>query len=98
MSLLETRTGFIARLDGSAQWTLAGELDHDSAPQMLEFAMSVPTPSASLFVRVHDLTFMDVAGWRALRDAHAIVGLHRPMRLIGPTSQVARVVSILGEP
>ena len=98
MSVVETTTGFIARVDSDAQWTLAGELDFDSAPQLVGFARSAPTPCAGLLVRVNDLTFMDAAGWRALCEAHVIIGPHRSMRLIGATRAVARVVSILGTP
>ena len=98
MSLVEIATGFSARLDSHEQWTLSGALDLLSAPEMVEFARSAPSPDMDLTVWVHDLTFMDVAGWRALQEAHEIVGRHRSMRLIGSASPVALVVAILGAP
>lgn len=98
MLLAETTTGFSARLDSGGQWSLTGELDLLSAPDLLQFARSAPTPEVDLSVHVHDLTFIDAAGWRALREAHEIVGRNHPMRLVGAVPAVAIVVAIVGEP
>lgn len=83
------------RIDSPTSWTLFGELDVASAWTLRSIADSAP-PVGYLELWLHRLTFMDAAGWRAMRDVHdRFAG---DLVLVSPTPQVERLLAETGLP
>lgn len=93
-----TTSRFAARADSNARWTLSGELDIDSVPVLVEFAAHAPAPTDGLELWIHELTFADAAGWRALHQIHVHLGLERQLRLVGEAGPVLLLLACCGVP
>lgn len=83
------------RIDSPTSWTLFGELDVATAWTLRSIAESAP-PAGRLELWLHRLTFLDVAGWRALRWVReAYLG---DMVLVSPTPAVEHLLLRIGLP
>jgi hypothetical protein len=89
---------FAARVDTTARWTLSGDLDMAAAPVFSHFAHRAPFPFDGLSLWVHEVTFADTAGWRALHELHRDIGLQRSLRLVGASGPIVLVFECFGAP
>ncbi|MFF7975690.1 anti-sigma factor antagonist [Streptomyces sp. NPDC007905] len=77
--------------------TVGGEIDHDSAPQLLQALTSHDTAAQRTVLDVSGVTFMDSSGINALITAHqAAESLGGWLRLAGPSPSVSRLIEIVG--
>jgi anti-sigma B factor antagonist len=77
--------------------TAAGELDLATAPALAGTVRGLDRAGELVTLDLRALTFMDVAGLRALIDARRFVRrTGRRLQILGPGEQVARVLELTG--
>ena len=75
----------------------AGELDIAGASELAGVIRGLDGSGELVTLDLRALTFMDVAGLRAVLDARRIVGEHgRRMQILGPHHEAARVLELTG--
>jgi ABC-type transporter Mla MlaB component len=90
--------GFVLTALGADRWNLAGELDCASGPMLLLAAdAALPRPPV-LYLECRDVDFVDVAGWRALRNVRRLLEPSTELRVCHPSNGLRRLMSVLGHP
>jgi anti-sigma B factor antagonist len=77
---------------------VAGEIDMDSAPQLLEaIVLAHETAGTDVTVDLREVTFMDSRGLAAMITAHRQLARdHARLRIVNPCPAVAAVLEITG--
>jgi anti-sigma B factor antagonist len=76
---------------------VAGELDLASAPELALTLRGLDRAGHLVTLDLRALTFIDVAGVRALQDAWRITGeAGRRLQILGPDDDVTRVLELTG--
>lgn len=76
---------------------VAGELDIASAPELARTLHGLDRSGEIVTLDLRALTFIDVAGVRAIQDARRIVDeAHRRMQILGPGQPAARILELTG--
>lgn len=91
-------SGFVLTCLEAARWNLAGELDCASGPMLAPAAEAARPLPPVLFIECHELEFVDVAGWRALRLVRQLFEPATELRLCHPSGVLRRLMTVLGHP
>ena len=76
---------------------VAGELDLASAPKLVGTMRGLDRAGELVTLDLRALTFIDVAGLRAIQDARRIASeAGRRMLILGPTEPAARILELTG--
>ncbi|WP_408053109.1 STAS domain-containing protein [Streptomyces sp. HO565] len=83
--------------DGIRVVSLTGEIDHNTAHQMLQALDITGTRRPRIVADLHQVTFMDSSALNALIAAHqAVTEAGGWLRLAAPTAPVQRVLQLVG--
>ena len=88
----------ISQAAGRTRLAVRGELDMDSAPQLLEaIVLAHQTVGGDVTLDLRDVTFMDSRGLAAMITAHRQLAREQArLRLLNPCPAVAAVLEITG--
>ena len=90
--------GFVVRLLGGDRWSLAGELDGATGPLLLTTAAATFTRPPVHYLECSEVSFIDVAGWNALRAVRRLYEPWTETRLCQLSRAMRRLTAIIGHP